>query len=443
MANSPQQDIISRLRAQDEGLAVLFHTVAAIYQYDESKDNNEIDGESPGEEWTAISYGIPSIFVTASQVTLSISDLGEDLPGLEIVINSSTQIVQINEFFTVIGIHNSIYYGLYFADEAVARKIMSLITLALPHNEDDISSKRMKLSSSSFEGESNPKVDNEPVMGESNEASEQGVEDVDSGIFRRNTLKTKSPRSRSSSPTISDPAQFRHISHVDDKTSVGDMTRAMAAGIEESMATSSKPQTQKHRESGTESTLSFNAVNEPTSGGTAPLPPPDAPPPPPPPDAPPPPPPPTTSDTLKKMGAQALPGMSLQDELLKGVTLKSTSPSSSSSDIGASIADEIKRGVVLRPVGASKTLPKPPPLKNHGQLLFEINTFKRNTLRHVERRTTEQTDDPNSLQSVLKSSLEKMRGRLNMRNFSRVASVDQNGDVDGFEDFDGPLFASN
>ncbi|XP_064382080.1 actin nucleation-promoting factor WASL-like [Halichondria panicea] len=443
-----RQDIISKLCNSDEGLVVLFKTIATVYQHNPKQNNDETDGQTPDADWTVVGYGIPTVLATKSKVTLCISDFDENLPGHEITISSTTQLVQTSEYFTVIGIHNGTYFGLSFSDEAIAGKITSLISLVVPNlltpkpDEGSIP-KRIKLSQSSIEGESDPNGDNEWVMIEQEDAKTDagGTEDVDSpGIFRRNTLRRKSG-SRSNSPlTISEPSNFRHISHVGDDTSVVQLSKSMTASVgQDSVGMSSEPRPPPtHRESGTESTFSFGEVLEPGPDSSAvPPPPPIAPPPPPPP------PPPSAMDTLKKMGAQPLPGMSLQDELLKGVALKSSAAPGSSSGNASSIAEELKRGIFLRPVGSSsKTLPKPPSTKNKGQLLFEINTFRRNTLRHVETKnmTDFQADDPDSLQSVLRCSLEKMRSRLNMRNFSKVADVNRDGEESGFEDdYDGAL----
>lgn len=449
-----RQNIVSKLCNKDEGLAVVFETVATIYKHNPSNSNDETDGQAPDENWEMFGYGIPSILATESELTLTISDFDQDLPEHEITITSTTQLVQISEYFTVIGVHDVTYFGLCFSDEAVAKKITSLISLVVsnfPNTETGSgnAAKRMKLSSSSIEGESDPNGDNDWVMIDKEDSDVDattndvdGTEDVDSpGIFRRNTLRRKS-RSRSHSPlTISTPSNFLHVSHVSEDSPVSELTKSMATNVGEGVSVLRQRQrSQAHRESGTESTLSFSGVYEAGSEGSA------VPPPPPPPVAPPPPPPPPTRDALlKKMGARPLPGMSLQDELRKGVTLKSKSPSSSSSSIANSITEELKRGIVLRPVGSSsRTLPKPPSRKNSGQLLLEINTFKRHTLRHVETKnmTDYQTEDPNCLQSVLRASLEKMRSRLNMRNFSRVAAVNGEGVEDGFEeDYDGTLIA--
>ena len=444
-----RQDIISRLCNSGEGLAVLFETVATVYQSDSPAD--ETDGEAPADNWKVVGYGIPSIVATHTEVTLFIADFDEDLPGHEITITSSTQFMLLSDQFSVIGEHNSTYYGICFADVAVAKKIASLIVQVLPtaqYEGDGNAPKRLKLSSSSMEGESDPKADNEWVIVEHEdvqdlvEESEEargeeepdGEEGVDSPLlFSR---KSQKRRSRSNSPRlpISEPSQYRHVSHVGMDTSVGELTRSMQAPVSSYQTT-----IQSHRESGTVSVSSFTEVFSSGPGGAAP-------PPPPPPTAPPPPPPPAPGPT-KIAGAKPLPGMSLQDELLKGVTLKATRPSDSGgSEFAGSIAEELKRGITLRPVGMlGKPLPKPPQASDRTQLLFEIHTFKRNTLRHVETKSKNMTDyqneDPNSLQTLLRSRLEKMRGKLSMRNFSRVGSVNGEGDEDGFEDeFDGPLF---
>ena len=438
-APTARQDVISRLCNSGEGLAVLFETVATVYQSDSPAD--ETDGEAPVDNWKVVGYGIPSIVATQTEVTLVIADFDEDLPGHEITITSSTQFMLLSDQFSVIGEHNSTYYGICFADVAVAKKIASLIVQVLPTAQcegDGNAPKRLKLSSSSMEGESDPRADNEWVIVEREEVQDlveeseeadgeeerDGEEDVDAPhLFSRKSQKRRS-RSNSPRPPISEPSQFIHVSHVGMDTSVGELTRSMQAPVSSDQHT-----IQSHRESGTISVSSFTEVFSSGPGGAAPPPPPPAP------------------GPTKIAGAKPLPGMSLQDELLKGVTLKATHASDSdSSGFAGSIAEELKRGITLRPVGTlGKPLPKPPPASDRTQLLFEIHTFRRNTLRHVETKsknmTDYQNDDPNSLQTLLRSRLEKMRGKLSMRNFSRVGSVNGEGDEDGFEDeFDGPLF---
>ena len=106
--------------------------------------------------------------------------------------------------------------------------------------------------------------------------------------------------------------------------------------------------------------------------------------------------------------------------------------------------DEILRmRGTLRPVGGKKIVPEPPPKPDRTKLVSEINTFDRNTLKHIEHKKNKDStdlDDPNCLQSILRAGLEKMREKLTT-DFSNLVIVDSNGDEHGFGDeCDGPLF---
>ena len=83
--------------------------------------------------------------------------------------------------------------------------------------------------------------------------------------------------------------------------------------------------------------------------------------------------------------------------------------------------------------------PPPPPQIHHSDFLREISAFKPSFLRHVSRTQKEPVRDPNSLQEVLKSSFENMRGKL--QDFWRdsiVTTFAEQQDGDGEDEFDYP-----
>ena len=457
-----RQEIVLNLCSKDEGLAILCETVATLYQCDQASTNGSgevdqgsesVDGVEPGENWKPVCYGIPGIIAGKSGVVICLYDFDAEVPAQEFTINAASQYTPLSEHFSVIGVDNNTYYGMRFADIAVAEKIQAVINQVFPSStltnveavETSVpAAKRMKLSSSSADGESDPRGDDEWVVIEHKDVSDlsgdqeiDGTDAIDApGIFSRLSTRKKSQDKRGPM-VISEPKDFRHISHVGLDTSVGQLTKSMTASVGESVSIPSEPKPiPSQGESGTELSSSFTEVYASGPGGK------EAAVPPPPPVAPPPPPPPVQLGTLKPSSV----GMSVQEELLKGVTLRASKTSAAGGGVAGSIAEELKRGIVLRPVGTlGKQLPKPPPLINHGTLLFEINTFKRNKLRHVETKAKNMTDfqdnDPNSLQTLLRAGLEKMKGKLSMRNYSRIVSISGDGNEAGFEDeFDGPLF---
>ena len=91
----------------------------------------------------------------------------------------------------------------------------------------------------------------------------------------------------------------------------------------------------------------------------------------------------------------------------------------------------------------SPVLPKPPsPVSDEEDLISQINTFDRRTLRHVKERKkidSSTFEDPLSMQSLLRAGLDRMRGKL--ESFEHVGSFNTLGEEQwGDDDFDGPLF---
>lgn len=426
-----RKEMIYKLCSQDDGLAVVCETIVTLFQFDRDTGNGlgqpdqeteVVDSPEAGENWTPIYYGIPGIFADKSRLVICLFDLESDDHVREFTIHDASQYTPVSDHFSVIGVSKNTYYGLSFADVAVAVKVQAIISLVFPNialaaNErEDSMSPAVKRRKISVDGESDPNGEEEWVIiepGDVLELSEhQEFDSVDSpGIFSHLGTKQKTLQAKATPSVISEPTDFKHISHVGLDSSVGELTRSMKGEY----------MSEPSQETETSSSISEVAIPPP-------LPPPVAPPPP------------TLATGTLKPGNKLFP--SLQDELAKGVLLKSVNGSLPGGGAPGDIAQELKRGIMLRPVGTlGKYLPKPPPLINHGKLLFEINTFKRKALRHVETVTDYQEDDPNALQSVLKSALEKMKGKLSMYDFSRVASVNSEGGESGFGDeIDGPLF---
>ncbi len=202
---------------------------------------------------------------------------------------------------------------------------------------------------------------------------------------------------------------------------------------------------------GSDLSTSFEDISEEPSAEDNSAPPPPGPPPP----APPPPPavaPPPPKVVLKKKSAsKVLSGdlsSSLAEELKKGVVLRPVSDdktsytSETSNKSYSSLQDELKRGVVLRSTKSNKymTLPLPPKRNESEKLLFEIKTFRRNKLHPISKNMTDspsQKVDEKSLEVVMKKGFSTMLKKMSSLGISNVGSVTNNG-VDNFDD----LFSS-
>ena len=81
--------------------------------------------------------------------------------------------------------------------------------------------------------------------------------------------------------------------------------------------------------------------------------------------------------------------------------------------------------------------PPPPPQMDHSKFLQEISAFKPSLLRHVSVPKKKPTNDPDSLQEVLKKSFENMRGKL--QNYWRESIITTFTDqLDYDDEFDFP-----
>lgn len=81
--------------------------------------------------------------------------------------------------------------------------------------------------------------------------------------------------------------------------------------------------------------------------------------------------------------------------------------------------------------------PPPPPQMDHSEFLEEINSFNPSFLRHVSTTKKGPAKDPNSLQEILKKSLENMRGKL--QGYWRESIITTFADQqDGDDEFDYP-----
>ena len=413
------------------------------------------DSDAPptsDRQWQIVDYGMPVVVVAGGSLELHVYDVNSGDPLHKFVLRNDSCYTELDSHFHAFldyrqtGETDEIYfYGISTPDEAVAKKLLGAVKQTMPFSNQSLSelgAPQPKRGRFEDEGESNPLGDDEWVIidrkdvpeieDEEEEEEEEVMEDGDDGsegtdsalVRLRPGMKRrrKSQEQTRRSLVIGEPKEFRHIAHVGQDTSVSNMTKAMSVDISHSQDISACSSLELGGDSmagsvepGTEETSSFMEVPKE-----------DLPAPPPPPPAPVPPPPPP----VVKPPAPIVFGK-------KGSTkpLQSQAPAISLEEI-------LKRRGTLRPVGGQKVVPEPPPKPDRTKLFTDINTFDRNTLKHIEHKNKDSTDldDPSCLQSILKASLQKMRDKLST-NFCPVGTVNIEGDEEGFGDeCDGPLF---
>ncbi len=428
------------------GFVVNFETVVTLHQCALFEGEEETDSGSDGNDqpsaslhWEVLQYGMPVVIANSNGVALCLADIESGDKICEFPVCSSSQYVAVDSHFHIIAEPTGCY-GIGFDDSAIGEKVLVLLKRAVScpsfmGGNDDLepSAKQRRIEGDLADG-SGDEVDGDEV----------------DGPFGRRKLKQKTR-----SLEISEPKDFEHISHVGVDTSIGQLTQAMSWTDTLKRRRRRKEGDERPidipvynlKEVDTVSTTSFVEVKDVS-----------APPPgPPPPPAPPPPtvaPPPARVVLKKKNSASSTSGSSdlmssLANEIKKGVVLRpvgsyrSSIGSHSSEKSFDSLQEELKSGVVLKSLGTSKfmTLPPPPRRNQSDKLLFEISTFRRKKLRHVTS-ATNMTDFPSSpsdksLESVMKRGFESMMEKLSGLGISNVINVSK----DGGENFDG-LFST-
>lgn len=427
-----------------EGLVVTFETIGTIHQcalFEGEEDETDSSETTPSAslQWEVLDYGIPVIITNENGVVLCLADIETGNKLCEFPITSLSQYVVIDSHFHVIT-EPSGCYGISFADSAIGGKIMVYLkrVVACTYNTE------------SDQGD-------EPIE---EVDGEESFDEIDGPFHRRqSTKKAKRPHL-----DISEPQNFQHLSHVGLDASIGQLSEFMCwtdtlkgrnrLSRLSSMSSSVSIPMYNCKEVETVSTASFVQVMEEAPPPPATAPPSSAAPPPP---APPPPaiaPPPAKIVLKKKHNINSPPNAgklmsSIAEELKKGVVLRpvggdrSSLGSSTSQKSFDSLQQELKQGVVLRSMKNQKvmTLPMPPRRNKSEKLMFEISTFRRKKLRHVSSSDSgSMTDSPsvvapsdNSLESVMKRGLESMKKKLSVLNIPNVRSVTSTGRDDIFE----------
>ena len=416
------------------GFVVKFETVVTLHQCAlfEGEEETDSGGDGDGQPsasfyWEVLQYGMPVIIANSNGVAFCLADIESGDKICEFPVWSSSQYVTVDGHFHIIA-EPSGCYGISFDDSAIGKKVLVLLKRAVSYP--------------SFKG-GEEGVEPSAKQRRIEDDSADGSDDEVDGPFGKRRLKKKR------SIDISEPKGFEHLSHVGVDASISQLTQAMSwtdtlkRRHRRTWAGGDCPieiPVYNCKEIDTVSTTSFVEVKA--------IPPPGPPPGPPPPPAPPPPavaPPPAKVVIKKKHSTTSSTGgndlmSSLANELKKGVVLKpvgadrsSISSQSSSRKSFDSLQEELKSGVVLKSLGNSSkvmTLPPPPRRNQSEKLLFEISTFRRTKLRHIAS-ATNMTDFPSandkSLESVMKRGFDTMMKKLSGLDISNVVSVSKEG----------------
>ena len=330
------------------GLQVTFETLATLHQCAlfEGEDDGTGDSASASLHWEVLHYGIPVVVASEDSVILCLADLESGDPICQFSISSSSQYVATESHFHVLAVSSGCF-GISFADSAAGEKLLAVLKRVVPS---------VKTADTEEDDDSEPAPKQRIVA--------DGVEE-DGGIFHKKKHQEK-PRLE-----ISEPTHFQHLSHVGEDTMISELTKAMSwtdtlkrkSTIGE--AHPSDIPMYNCKDVDTVSTTSF--VQPPPTPPPGPAPPPA--PGPPPPAAPPPPvvKAPAAKVVLKKKSATTQPEgssnlmSSLADALKNGVVLRpvgsdrSSISSESSQRSYGSLQEELKNGVVLRPVGSDRS----------------------------------------------------------------------------------------
>lgn len=441
-----KQDPVHKL-CSDGGLLVHFETIGTLHQcalFEEEKKEADSGEKSLSADlyWEVLGYGIPIVIANMNGVVLCLADIDSGDKICEFHISDGSQYVAMNNDFHVFT-RPSGCFALGLADECVGAKLLTLLKRVVPSISKLTSDREEVLEPASKQ----PRTASDGDIDE--EEPDGGSVDEPDGMFHRK--KEKKEKREKTPIEISGPTHFEHICHVGDNTPLSQLTQAM-----------SWTDTLKRSKKSGDITFvpipmystSDDVMEVPTQEETTEPPPP----PPPAPPAPPPPPPvlpPPAKLVLKKRSTSSAVSSesshkdlasSLAEELKRGVVLrpihgddKSSISSQKSSD---SLQEELKNGVVLRSVKSnhSMTLPMPPKRNKNEQLLFEIKTFRRNKLHRVSSNMTDFPSAPStagekSMEAVMKRALDTMMQKISALNIPNVGSVSQ----DGEDSFDGLL----
>ena len=340
-----------------------------------------------GHGWDTVDYGIPAVIATKDKLVMCIADANTGAVVHKFKIESSSQYTALKDHFHIFrhegcGREDSFVYGLSFPDVVIARTLLCAISELVPSDPPSKVRKLEEVEETDF-GDGVKLDVREGGKAVKEEEREEAIEEVDGHFF---TLGRK-PKNKRRVLEISSPKDFRHLSHVENKMHV--RRHSTGEGMEVEKA-ETEPLTQPVEPS----TLSFEDIkpSAETPGGGETSPPADQ-----------------------------------------------TSPSERTQPPITEIPPEAE---------IEFSIPEAPPMSDQDSLLEEIKHFDTTKLRPVSQEdiasmSVSSDDDPFSIQSLLRSGLEKMREKLQCQ-FSRMTSICGNGEVEEMDEFaiEGLLFVT-
>jgi len=391
-----RQQAISKLY-EGGGFVLVNETVVSVHQ-----------SEPGGCRWNVVDYGIPAVVATEERFVICIADAYTGVTVREFKIDSSSQYTALKDHFHVFShqvpdSERSYFYGISFPDVSIAKMLLSIISELVSSDPLPKQGKQGEVEDTEFEDwvkiewKDVPKTEEAEENGKGSgvdTAKGDGKDEEVDAPFRFGKKQKKQPRVLE----ISAPTDFKHISHVGSETSISKLSSAIEG--------KDLPLPAEGAESEAEITK-------------------------------------MTSEPVESSAKHDLPSEAVKLPISSTPAVATThSPKASPAKIqppDTRIPPEPKIGV---------NIPGPPPLSDHEALLQEIVHFDRTKLRTVTMEDIARTknmpdsqDEPLSLQSLLKSGLEKMREKLQGK-FSRMATISGNDEEEGFDEFDGLLCAA-
>ena len=351
-----------------------------------------------GHGWDTVDYGIPAVIATKDKLVMCIADANTGAVVHKFKIDSSSQYTALKDHFHILrhkgcGREDSFVYGFSFPDVVIARTLLCAISELV---SSDPPSKLHKLEEVE-ETDFGDGVKLEAGKAVKEEEREEAIEEVDGHFF---TLGRK-PKNKRRVLEISSPKDFRHLSHVEIKTT-NVRRHSTGEGMEVEKA-ETEPPTQPVEPS----TLSFEdtkpSVETPGGGETI-----------------------SPADQTSPSERTQLPITEIPPE----------------TEIEFSIPE------IPPEMEIEFSIPEAPPMSDQESLLDEIKHFDTTKLRPVSQEdiasmSVSSEDDPFSMQSLLKSGLEKMREKL-QRQFSCMTSICGNEEEEEMDEFslEGLLFVA-
>ena len=406
---------------------VAFETIGTLHQcvhlgLEEVSDDTAL---STFLQWEVIGYGIPVVVANTNGVALCLADVDTGDMLCSFTISPVSQYTVINDDFHIFA-KPSGCFGIGLANSTVANRIFAVLKSTV--DCASISSMEEEATEED-EGIEPPPKQRRLIPDDDRDEVDVAEDQVDMG-HKKEKKKLE----------ISEPKNFEHLSHIGEGSSVIQFNHVLAW-----------TETLKRREHIVGQVISIPPVTvrskeedeiPPTSTAAPPLPPP----------LPTVRPPPAKVELKKRDVSMPFDGRgqdlaaSLAEEIKKGVVLRpvnydnSSCSSESSGKSFSSLQEELKGGVVLKTVSShhTMTLPMPRRTRESEKLLFEIKTFRRKKLRDISVTDSPPSatarSDESSLEEVLKKGLASIFKRISdSTEISNVGSVNSKGE----DTFDG------